>query len=105
MRLHSSIPQTPVRMSVRGAFVRNVLVGATNGGITLVILLIAPLGLAAVLTNTVLVGVTTFGVCMGADAVVAWLLPSSSAELLSRPAETEGKRRRSSALDRRQRDW
>jgi len=92
-------------MSVRGAFVRNVLVGITNGGITLVILLIAPLGLAAVVTNTVMVALATFGVCMGADAVAAWLLPLSSAELLSRPAEGEGKRRRRSALDRRRHDW
>jgi Na+/serine symporter len=42
-------------ISPRAAKVRNVLVSAANGSITLIILLIAPLGLAAVIINTLLV--------------------------------------------------
>ncbi len=42
-------------ISRRFATVRNVSVSTVNGGITLVILLIAPLGLAAVIINTLLV--------------------------------------------------
>ncbi len=40
--------------------VRNFLAALVNGGITLTILLIAPLGLAAVITNTILVMAATF---------------------------------------------
>lgn len=41
-------------------------------------ILIAPLGLAAVITNTFLVTLSTFFVCTFADQVVIWLLPSSA---------------------------
>jgi hypothetical protein len=40
--------------------VRNLLAALVNGAITLTILLIAPLGLAAVITNTLLVMAGTF---------------------------------------------
>jgi hypothetical protein len=42
-------------ISPRTAFTRNSLVSIGTGSITLVILLIAPLGLAAVIINTLLV--------------------------------------------------
>jgi hypothetical protein len=50
---------------------RNGAVAAVNGGITLVILLIAPMGLAAVILNTVLVTVASFFVGEMADRVLA----------------------------------
>ncbi|ACB00986.1 MULTISPECIES: CRISPR-associated protein Csx18 [Cyanophyceae] len=61
-------------LSSRGIVVRNLAAALINGAITLVILLIAPLGLAAVIMNTFLVGLSTFLVCSAMDLVSAWLL-------------------------------
>jgi len=52
---------------------RNGAVAAVNGGITLVILLIAPIGLAAVILNTILVTIASFFVGEMADQVVEGL--------------------------------
>lgn len=60
-------------ISIRGAFVRNLAAAVVNGAITLVILLIAPLGLASVITNTGLIAISTFLVCSGGDLIVLWL--------------------------------
>ncbi|MBD1215029.1 MAG: hypothetical protein H9534_20385, partial [Dolichospermum circinale Clear-D4] len=54
-------------ISRRSATFRNVSISTVNGGITLVILLIAPLGLAAVIINTLLVTVATYIVASAAD--------------------------------------
>jgi hypothetical protein len=62
----------------RVAQVRNVAVALVNGAITLVILLIAPLGLAAVIMNTLLVTVATYLTGMAADRVVGFLQPAKS---------------------------
>ncbi len=70
-------------ISTRASQVRNILVSIFNGSITLVILLIAPLGLAAVIINTLLVTVATYAVSSVADEVIAWLNPSREAELIS----------------------
>lgn len=55
------------------ALVRNILVSGTNGAITLIILLIAPLGLTAVLINTILVMLATFTTAQTADRVIRFL--------------------------------
>ena len=60
----------------RAAFVRNLGIAGINGAITLVVLLIAPLGLAAVLTNTLLVTVTSFINATAADRIIQFLQPS-----------------------------
>ena len=70
-------------ISRRSATVRNVSISTVNGGITLVILLIAPLGLAAVIINTMLVAVATYIVASAADRVVLWLEPEQNVELTS----------------------
>ncbi len=70
-------------ISSRAAQLRNISLAIVNGTITLIILLIAPLGLAAVLINTLLVTFSTYLVSTFADRVIAWLLPSQQAELLS----------------------
>lgn len=70
-------------ISRRSATVRNVSVSTVNGGITLVILLIAPLALAAVIMNTLLVTFATFWVSSMADRIVLWLEPEQNAELTS----------------------
>jgi len=60
-------------ISRRSAKVRNASVAAINGSITLVILLIAPLGMVAVIVNTLLVTVATYMVSNLADKVILWL--------------------------------
>lgn len=65
-------------ISSKARLVRNTATAIVNGAITLILLLIAPLGLAAVITNTFLVTLSTFFVCTFADQVVIWLLPSSA---------------------------
>jgi hypothetical protein len=69
-------------ISPRTAFTRNSLVSIGTGSITLVILLIAPLGLAAVIINTFLVTAATFAVSTFADRVLLWLQPGQKAEIL-----------------------
>ena len=69
-------------ISPRARRVRNALVSISSGSITLIILLIAPLGLVAVIINTLLVSVATYAVSSVADWVIAWLLPPTQAELL-----------------------
>lgn len=71
-------------ISPRTTLVRNVSVSIVNGGITLIILLIAPLGLMAVIINTVLVALTTYIISVGADRVMAFLQRDEQAELLAR---------------------
>jgi hypothetical protein len=70
-------------ISRRSATVRNFSVSAVNGSITLVILLIAPLGLMAVIINTALITMTTYIVCSVSDRVILWLEPEQNAELTS----------------------
>jgi hypothetical protein len=57
----------------RSAQVRNLAVSGVNGTVTLVILLIAPLGLAAVIVNTVLVILASLTTATIADRVVGFL--------------------------------
>ncbi|MEB3190423.1 MAG: CRISPR-associated protein Csx18 [Snowella sp.] len=55
-------------------FIRNLAIALVNGLFTLIILLIAPLGLLAVIVNTFLVIVASFFVGMVGDQVIRWLL-------------------------------
>jgi hypothetical protein len=68
-------------LTPRFALVRNVLVSGTNGAITLIILLIAPLGLTAVIMNTALVTLATFFTSQTADRVVGFLQHDRSSSL------------------------
>lgn len=80
-------------ISRRSATVRNALVSVVNGGVTLVILLIAPMGLAAVIINTLLVTFATYIVSSAADRVVKWLEPGGKAELISPPPRNSSSRK------------
>jgi hypothetical protein len=86
-------------ISRRSATFRNVSISTVNGGITLIILLIAPLGLAAVIINTLLVAVSTYIVASAADRVILWLEPEQNGELTS-PGEGEYRSRKKSYLQR-----
>jgi len=90
-------------ISRRSAKVRNASVAAINGSITLVILLIAPLGMVAVIVNTLLVTVATYMVSNLADKVILWLEPGQRAELRP-PGESEQHSGRRSSLQRWWRD-
>lgn len=63
-------------LTPKTAFVRNLAAAILNGTITLIILLIAPLGLLAVIVNTLLISLSTFLVCAAGDRLVLWLSPS-----------------------------
>lgn len=60
-------------LTKRSALVRNVTVATVNGAITLIILLIAPLGIVAVWINTILVAIASFAAATLADRVVVFL--------------------------------
>lgn len=63
-------------ISHRAALVRNLGVAIFNGSITLIILLIAPLGLAAVIVNTLLVTLASFINAAASDKIVVFLQPT-----------------------------
>ena len=86
-------------ISTRAQQMRNILVADSTGSITLIILLIAPLGLAAVIINTLLVTIATYAISSVADRVMAWLSPPTQAELLSQSNPN------SSSLRRQQRSF
>lgn len=88
-------------ISPRAALVRNVSVSLINGCITLIILLIAPMGLAAVIINTMLVTVATCIVTIAADWVMVFLKGGQQAELLSQPRQSQIRYRNVSKLKRR----
>ena len=60
-------------LSSRSIRVRNISIAVANGIITLVILLIAPLGLAAVIINTLLVTIATYATATIGDRVIRYL--------------------------------
>ncbi|XZN99179.1 MAG: CRISPR-associated protein Csx18 [Microcoleus sp.] len=68
-------------ITARASTIRNFSLAAVNGTITLIILLIAPLGLAAVISNTFLVTVATFFASTIADQIVRYLQPSRAKEI------------------------
>lgn len=59
----------------RSQLVRNIAISAVNGGITLIILLIAPLGLTAVIINTILITISTFATATASDRIIRYLQP------------------------------
>ncbi|NJL02705.1 MAG: hypothetical protein HC910_19885 [Spirulinaceae cyanobacterium SM2_1_0] len=66
-------------LSWRAVLIRSLAAAAVNGVVTLWLLLIAPLGLAAVIFNTAAVAISTFVVCLAGDLVVGWLLRGQGA--------------------------
>lgn len=88
-------------ISSRAALVRNVSASLVNGAITLIVLLIAPLGIVAVIINTLLVIVATYTVTIAADKVMVFLQRDKQAELLSKSGDSQIRYRNSSKLDRR----
>lgn len=95
-------------LSMRVAFVRNIAASAINSLVTLVLLLIAPLGLAAVIVNTVLVGISTFLVCSACDIVVGWLSHANPPERLltkDRQGKIVSRSQKPQNIEQRRPDW
>lgn len=70
-------------ISRRYAIFKSASISTINGAINLIILLIAPLGLVAVIINTILVTVTTYMVSSAADKIILWLEPKQKEALIS----------------------
>jgi hypothetical protein len=84
-------------ISTRARQVRNLALAGVNGSITLVILLIAPLGLAAVLINTGLVTLATFVTAIASDRLIRYLQKDSTrAELWGDSGRSMIRKRRGS---------
>ncbi len=65
-------------LSPRIALVRNLAVATFNGAVTLMILLIAPMGLAGVISNTLIVTIASFLNATACDRVVLFLQASNN---------------------------
>ncbi|AFY74777.1 hypothetical protein Syn7502_02840 [Synechococcus sp. PCC 7502] len=88
-------------LNSKTAQVRNISVSVANGIISLVILLIAPLGLLAVIVNTALVMASTYGLLVGSDRLIMYLQRDQQVELLPRSKSTDiTKSRDRSDIDR-----
>jgi hypothetical protein len=88
--------------SNRSLQVRNVSLAIVNGSITLIILLIAPLGIVAVLINTALVAAATYATAIVGDRVILYLQGDPQrAELLERPGRSSIRRADADDLERR----
>lgn len=88
-------------LSTQAVLVRNVCVSLVNGSVTLIILLIAPLGLLAVITNTLLITITTYITLTVADRVIVFLQREQQAELLPKHGQFPLQQYKSSHINRR----
>ncbi len=78
-------------LSPRTAVVRNLAVAVVNGAITLIILLIAPLGLMAVVINTLLITAASYATATASDRILLYLVgdPHSPQSLRAPTSELE----------------
>jgi hypothetical protein len=83
------------------AQVRNVSVSVVNGAISLIILLIAPLGLLAVIVNTLLIIASTYTVTTISDRIIVYLQRGQQADLLPRSDRSDLQSGNRNDLDRR----
>lgn len=76
------------------ARVRNISVSAANGIISLTILLIAPMGLFAVIVNTLLIVAATYGSLTVSDRILVYLLRDERRDSLGAVRDSDELRRR-----------
>jgi hypothetical protein len=81
-------------LTSKAAQVRNVSVAMVNGAISLIILLIAPLGLLAVIVNTVLIVVSTYGCLTVSDRILVYLLADQGRDSLRASVDSRELKRR-----------
>ncbi|WP_019498652.1 CRISPR-associated protein Csx18 [Pseudanabaena sp. PCC 6802] len=87
-------------LTPKAAQVRNISVSVANGTISLIILLIAPLGLLAVIVNTLLIIASTYAVTTASDRIIVYLQRDQRVELLPRSERSDLQRRDRNDLDR-----
>ena len=87
-------------LSPRAVRVRNLAIAIVNGAVTLIILLIAPLGLAAVICNTLLVAAATYATAIAADYVILFLQGGKQAGLSPKSRRSSIQQMDSGDLDR-----
>lgn len=76
------------------ARVRNISVSVANGIISLTILLIAPMGLFAVIVNTLLIVAATYGSLTASDRILVYLLRDERRDSLGAARDSDELRRR-----------
>jgi hypothetical protein len=81
-------------LTTKMARVRNLSVSVANGAISLVILLIAPMGLFAVIVNTLLIVAATYGSLTVSDRILVYLLRDESRDSLGASRDSGDLRRR-----------
>ncbi|MGL5061546.1 MAG: CRISPR-associated protein Csx18 [Microcoleus sp.] len=86
-------------LSTRTAGFRNLALSVVNGAITLIVLLIAPLGLAAVIINTLLIAAATFAAGEISDRIIRYLQPGRDEEIFRNSQQMQARDRRQ--IDRR----
>ncbi|MBE9221768.1 hypothetical protein IQ215_03580 [Cyanobacterium stanieri LEGE 03274] len=72
-------------ISWKGSLIKSIAMGISNGTVTLILLLIAPMGLAGVITTTIAVMLTTLAVSLSFDLITLWLIKSSEVNFLDHP--------------------
>jgi len=75
-------------ISWKGSLIKSVAIAFINGLITLILLLIAPLGLAVVVINTIAIFISTLAVTMAFDLITLWLLKSPTNNFLDYPYQS-----------------
>jgi hypothetical protein len=81
-------------LTAKMARVRNISVSVANGAISLTILLIAPMGLFAVIVNTLLIVAATYGGLMVSDRILVYLLRDERRDSLGVARDSGDLRRR-----------
>ena len=81
-------------LTTKMARVRNLSVSVANGAISLVILLIAPMGLFAVIVNTLLIVAATYGSLTVSDRILVYLLRDEGRDSLGASRDGGDLRRR-----------
>jgi hypothetical protein len=76
-------PKNDMYLTTRSAIIRNIAVALLNGLVTLGILLIAPMGLAGVISNTILVTLGSLINATLSDSIVRYLQPNRHTQRLN----------------------
>jgi hypothetical protein len=81
-------------LTAKMARIRNISVSVANGVISLTILLIAPMGLFAVIVNTLLIVAATYGSLTVSDRILVYLLRDERRDSLGAARDSSELRRR-----------
>ncbi len=73
-----------MNISSQGTLIKNISIAFFNGLITLILLLIAPLGLATVIFNTLAITISSFAVATLFDKITEWLITSARLKTLDK---------------------